>query len=302
MARIISASPLLARVGLLDRVKQYGDKMSKYYPELVGEEFKTKQAFEEMLLEGDFGMAPVVDETQPTAYDDFQTPYSKRHYPLMRSIGFQVSKQAKYTDLYGIVAKPAKKLALAMTQTKEQVVANIVNNATNTGSSWLGPDGKPFAATDHPTQTSTAANRPATDLALGYLALAQAIQEMGKTKSHRGNPMPLTGPFRLFVPYDLEDMAARIVGSRGKADSADQDMNAAGKRVVGSVHVNPYFTFTTGWGLIDTTQNPIFILNRIPLGTDEDYDMDLKVHKFSIEEEYVANFKDWRGFWYTSGA
>jgi hypothetical protein len=302
MPRTINQSPLLARVGLLDRVEQYSAKQRKFYPDIIGETFSTKQAYEEMLLEGDFGMAPVVNETSPTPFDDFQTPYSKRYYPLMRSIGFTVSKQAKYTDLYGIVAKPAKKLALAMIQTKEQKVANIINNATNTATTWLGPDGKPFAATDHPLQTGTGANRPSEDLAFGYLALAQAYQEMGLTESHRGNPMPLTGPFKVFGSFHLMDRINRVIGSPGKADSADRDSNEVAEMVAGRPHINPYFTFTTGWGLIDTTNNPIFMLNRIPLGTDEDYDIVNKVHLFTIEEEYEANFKDWRGFWFTPGS
>lgn len=296
MARTIASSPLLARVGLLQSVKQYQEKIKKYWPELIGETFNTKQRFEEMLLEGDFAMASIVDETNPIGYDDFQTPYSKRYYPLMRSIGFQVSKQAKYTDLYGIVARPSKKLSLAMNKTKEQKVANILINATATSAAYLGPDGKSLIATDHPTQVGTASNRPSTDVTFGTLAAAQGIRELGKTKSHRGDPAPVTGPFMFVGPYELQDKAYRVFESQLQAETANNDANFV-KTMVSRVHINPYFTFTASWFLIDIDMNPLFMLNRIPLGTDEDYDMDTKVFKFSIEEEYEANFKDWRGIW-----
>lgn len=300
MARTVQSSPLLARVGLLERVQQFSDKSKKYYPELIGTTYSTKQQFEEMLLEGDFGMAPVVDEGQPLTYDDYQTPFSKRYYPLMRSIGFQVTKQAKYVDLYGIVAKPAKKLAMAMVKTKEQKVANIINNATNTSTPYLGPDQAPLASTSHPLQTGVGANRPATDIAFGSLAAAQAIQELGLTKSHRGDPMPITGPFMFYGPYQLMDLAYRVFDSQLRAQTSDNDKNVVGT-MVRKVHINPYFTSATAWGILDIDMTPLFMLNRIPLGTDEDYDMDLKIHKFSIEEEYEASFKDWRGIWYTTG-
>lgn len=296
MARTIASSPLLARVGLLARVKQYNDKIQKYWPELVGETFNTKQSFEEMLLEGDFGMAPIVDETDPVAYDDFQTPYSKRYYPLMRSIGFQVSKQAKYTDLYGVVAKPARKLALAMNKTKEQKVANVFINATSTTGQYAGPDGKAFIATDHPLASGVGTNRPATDISFGSLAAAQGIQELGLTKSHRGDPSPVTGPFMFVGPYNLMDQAHRVFESQLRAETDHNDKNIVGS-MVKRVHINPFFTFTASWFLIDIEMNPVFMLDRIPLGTDEDYDIDHKVHKFTIEEEYEANYKDWRGAW-----
>jgi hypothetical protein len=296
MARTIVQSPLLARVGLLQSVKQYQEKIKKYWPELVGTTYSTKQQYEEMLLEGDFGMAPIVDEAQPVTYDDFQTPYSKRYYPLMRSIGFQVSKQAKYTDLYGIVSRPAKKLAMAMNKTKEQKVANILNNATSAVGSYAGPDGQSLISTAHPLQTGVGSNRPVTDISFGSLAAAQGIQELGLTKSHRGDPAPVAGPFMFVGPYQLMDQAYRVFESQLRAETADNDKNVVGQ-MVKKVHINPYFTFQASWFLIDVEMNPLFVLNRIPLGTDEDYDMDLKIFKFSIEEEYEANFKDWRGAW-----
>jgi hypothetical protein len=296
MARVIQASPLLARVGLLDNVKLYQEKIKKYWPELIGETFNTKQAFEEMLSEGDFGMAAIVDEATPIAYDDFTTPFSKRYYPLMRSIGFSVSKQAKYTDLYGIVAKPSKKLAMAMNKTKEQKVANIFINATSTTGQYAGPDGKALIATDHPTASGVWTNRPATDISFGALAAAQGIQELGLTKSHRGDPSPIVGPFMFVGPYNLMDQAHRVFESQLQAENNHNDKNVVGS-MVKRIHINPYFTFTASWFLVDIEQNPLFMLNRIPLGTDEDYDMDTKVFKFSIEEEYEANYKDGRGVW-----
>lgn len=297
MARVINSSPLAAREGLLESVKQYNEKMRKYWPQLIGETYSTKQQFEEMLLEGDFGMAAVVNEATPLTYDDFQTPFSKRYYPLMRSIGFQVSKQAKYTDLYGIVSKPAKKLSMAMNKTKEQKVANILINATSTAGTYAGPDGKSLISLTHGTQNGVATNRPATDVSFGALAAAQGIQELGLTKSHRGDPSPVMGPFMFVGPMNLWDQSERVFGSDKQAETPNtNEKNAVGK-IVTARHCNPYFTFTASWFLIDIEMNPLFMLNRIPLGTDEEYDMDLKVHKFSIEEEYEANYKDWRGVW-----
>lgn len=302
MARTSQSSPLLAREGLLKVVKSYRDDMRKFYPELVGTTYHAKQDFEEMITEGDFGMAPVVDESRSRTYDDFRTPYSKRYRVLMRAIGFQVTKQAKYVDLYGIVKRPSKKLALAMTQTKEQVVANVLINSTNTATTFLGPDGVPLLSTAHPTAIGTTSNRLATDAAFGYQSLADLIQLNGFIVSDRGNPAVVPGPYLVVGSYKNRDRMKRVVGSAMIADNANNSKNAA-KDDIDSIHINPYLSSVQDyWWLIDKAMNPIFLMERIPMFSDEDYDMDDFVHKFGLAEEYIASFEDFRGVSGTTGA
>lgn len=301
MARTISQTPLEAREGLLKNVLQYREDMPKWYPALVGTTYSTKQSFEEMQLIGDFGMATVVDETRAVPSQDFRTPYNKRYEVAMRAISFEISMQAKYTDLYGKVSKPSKKLAHAMTKTKEQVVANVLVNAFVTTGNNAGPDGVALCSTAHPTDIGVTANRPATDIAFGYLALAQAIQEQGKVLSDKGDPSPMTGPFLIVSSYDNMDVIKRTVDSPGRADTANRSKNTAGE-IATDYHINPYLnTVPNYWFLIDKGNNPIFLMNRISLFTLEEFLKTNLVHKFIIGEEYMASFEDFRGVWGTTG-
>lgn len=302
MARVINSSPLQAREGLLKNVKMYREGLRKWYPELIGKEYNTKQSYEQIQLEGDFGMAPVVDETDGVVYDDFRTPYDLKIYVQMRSTGFQVSKQAKYTDLYGIVARPSKKLSMAMTKTKEQVVANKLVYAFSTATGYVGADGVAMCSTAHPVDAGTTANRPTVDAGFGYQAYADAIKDLGFMVSDRGDPAPVMGPFMVVGSFKNRDRMMRVVKSPMIADNANNSISSV-KDITDTIHINPYLNGVQDyWFVIDKELNPISMLNRIPLHTDEDYDMDHKIHKFSIGEEYAVFHEGALGIWGTTGS
>lgn len=289
----------LAREGLLDQVKLYEENDKPYWQQLVGKTLSTRQAYEEIIQEGDFPMATTLDEGDPVSYSTFSTGNTKRFYPVMRAIGYSVSKPAKFTDLYSVVSKPTRKMYQALKKAKEQKVANIFVN--HTSSSYTGPDGSALVSTTHGTRVGVSSNRPATDIALGYLALAQAIQELMRTKSHEGDPYAITGTFSLLVPPEKLDLAHRVSKSVKQPESANNDPNFAGG-MVSKVLANPYLTSTSAWWLvIDGEDNPIRLLNRIPLFSEADYDMDNQKYKFVVGEEYDVFWVDWRGIWGTTG-
>lgn len=294
---------LLARQGLEKRVKLYSEKETKLYSDIVGNVITDNQRYMEIAQIGDFSMAASVNEGSGVPYDNWRSPFSKQYTPVMRAIGFQVTEQAAYTDLYGEVAKPAAKISLAMNKTREQVAANLINNMTSTATNFTGPDGKALAAIDHPLEAGTGSNRPSTDIALSISALEQALQELMLQKSHQGDPHPQMGPFILYVPPQLAMLAKRLVASHGQPGTADNDKNVASGSIV-KVHVNPYLTSATAWALrsADNREHGLFMLRRVPLTTKMEYDIDRLVYKYVTFEEYVCGNYNWRGFWGTVGA
>lgn len=300
---IASRAVATAREGLQKTINLYSEKRPKLYTDIIGHVLTDNQKYMEVAQVSDFGMATPIAEGTPVAYDDITTPYTKQYSVIMRAIGFKVSEQAKVTDIYNIVSQPAAKIALAMDKTQEQVAANIINLMTSTATANLGPDAKALAATDHPLATGTGANRPATDLALSASALAQAVQELMKQKSHRGDPLPAMGPFYLYVPPDLADVANRIVNSRQQQGTANNDTNWVGGRIA-KICVNPYFTSSTAWALRSTenAEHGLFMLKRIARQTKSEYDINVLGWKIVTFEEYVCGNFDWRGFWGTTGA
>lgn len=300
---IASRAVATAREGLQRTINLYSEKRPKLYADILGHVMTDNQKYMEVAQVSDFGMATPIAEGTPVAYDDISTPYTKQYSVIMRAIGFKVSEQAKVTDIYGIVSRPAQKIALAMDKTMEQVGANVINLMTSTATANLGPDAKALVATDHPLASGTGSNRPATDIALSAPGLAQAIQELMKQKSHRGDPQPSMGPFNLYVPPDLADLANRIVNARQLQGTANNDPNWAGGRIA-KICVNPYFTSATAWALRSTedAEHGLFLLKRIARQTKSEYDINVLGWKVVTFEEYVAGNFDWRGFWGTTGA
>lgn len=289
-----------AREGLADVVKLYEQNPKTLYKQLVGQTFTDNQKYMEVAQTGDFGMAAEVNEGTGVPLDDFFTGNAKQYTPIMRAIAFTCSYQSKVTDLYKIVGNYAPKIGSAMNKTVEQVVANVHNLQAD--SSTLGPDGVALISTAHPLESGTTANTGSVGLALGTANLETAIQELIKQKSHRGDPMPCMGPFRLLVHPDRAMLAERLVKAQKFPEDNRNAPNPAGARI-SDIHVNPYFTNSYAWALLsmDDDENPIFMLKRIARAAKEKDMPELLGWFYVVYEEYIASFKDWRGYWGTTG-
>lgn len=298
----ITAFPALARVGIKKIWSLFSLEQPNQWKTMVTV-IDTKQQYERFQQIADFGYAQTIAEGDPVPYDNLLPGYSKDHYPLMRVIGYNLSYQAKETDIYGKLANPARQMAQSLYETKELHVANLFNNGFS--ASYLGPDSKALFAIDHPLDSGTSSNRPnsggsALDIELSITALEQGKQELTRQKSHRGKPMPRNGKTNLYVPPEKEMLAARLCAATMLPQTADNDPNIAGRSTTPYVNVN--FTSTTAWFLRSTGfQNPLFLLTR--------QKQDVKVYdvgydnlswKFVGFEEYLAGWEDWRGLWGTN--
>lgn len=261
---------------------------------------------EEMYIKqiGSLGMVPVVEERDPFPVDDFWTGNGKTFVMKKRASIFEWSKEASETDKDMIFATRAEKIAKAYDKTRCQVFDNIYNNGFD--ASYTGPDGVALFSTAHPLQTGAgnSANRPTTDIALDPLALQQAMQEMMRTKEHRGDPDPIAGPFDLRVPPELEFLANEIVGSTLRAETADNNTNAPIRSRIRNVYVHPYITSTTAWFLqtVNASDQGIFYWEVRPFTAETDFDIRKDCYYAAMSERYIVDFDEWRGNWGTTGA
>lgn len=298
MAQVIASFAPLARVGLKDVIDLESKKRTNQWS-VIADKISTKQQFERFDQIGDFSYATIAAEMGGVTYDTLDRGFTADFYPLMRAIGFRISIQASYTDLYNKIKNPGPKLARAMDATMELEVANLLNNGFS--SSYLGIDGVALFSTAHPLATTTTGNKPASsEYTLSSTSLEIALQERRRQKTHRGKPYPQTGNVKLVVPPELEMVADRIVSSVKLAQTADNDPNVAGRRT--TVYVNDYLTSTTAWFLLPKEDNPLFLLTRIPRDVVTKFDEDTLSYKFVTYEEYIRGWFDWRGTWATSGA
>jgi len=303
MAMTTTQMGILARVGVDRIVKNYDESPDKIYPRFIGNMFDTNQAYMLAAQVSDFSMANVVAETAPISFDTWRLIRSKQYTPVNRAIGYQVSEQAKETDLYNLAAQPVPKIMLAMDKTEEQVYANILNLGFSTATANLGADSKSLFATDHTQDVGSGRNKASTAVAFSYSALNAAITDLLTQKSEKGDPFPSMGPWNLVVPPALYLYAKSIVKSVKEPGTPNNNPSQSAE-LIQDVIVNPYLTSTTAWFLIPAKkiENPLFSLKRISRRTKNDYDIDHLVFKFAIFEEYIGSFLTWRNTWGTEGA
>ena len=294
--RTLTGNELIAREGLHKVIFEYDDKMTKWYTDLIAGSETTREAYILSTTSGDLGLAGVVNENKAIQYDDFATPFQQRVYVLMRALGFACSKQAKFTDLYSLVNKRAVLMAQSLNQTKETVVANIINLAT---SSTYTPDGIVLAATTHKLRDTTASNLE-TAATPAPASVATMYQNYMNVLSYRGNVHAIPPPYMIWTGPTNMDLFERIVGSDKLQGTANNDKNSI-SGVISKVHVNPYITSTKAWGMIAKEYNEIRLLNRIPRFVEMEYDMDHQGYKFVSGEEYAAFVENWRFFRYNAG-
>lgn len=282
---------------LQEVIKLYSSDQTTFYKAIVNQTIDTKQKYIEMLQLGEFGMAPVVDEGTRVGYDDFSTPQTKQYTPVKRALGFYVTEEAMESDRYQVI-RNGMLMAQSFNKTLEQVVANMVNNATNTATQWLGPDGLPLASDSHTLASGTYDNN--TTDAFGPITLETAVQTLAAQKSHRGDPMPDMGPFTLITGTGLMGIANRVTKAEGLQGTPDNDPNWT-KTMVTSYSANPYITSTTAWMLKSDKWKSFLIVKR-PISSKSQFDVDYDATKHVTTTIYLPHFADWRGVQYSAGA
>jgi hypothetical protein len=194
---------------------------------------------------GGFGNVPEYKGT--IEYDDFDILYPAYYIHKEYAKGFAVERKLWDDGMYNVIRDRANLMGIAFDRTKEIHAASVFNNMFS--SSYLGPDSKALAATDHPygpNNTTTQSNKGTT--ALSHDAVITARTAMRSFVNSIGEPV-MAMPDTLVVPTELEAAAQVIVGSNQKPGTANNDTNVlSGMRVL----VSPYLTDANNWFLVDS--------------------------------------------------
>jgi hypothetical protein len=301
--RIQSEAPLLHRPGVDLLVSMYANSPDRIFPRYV-RQIDNDNNFLRVHTEGDFEAAEIVSEGVPIDYQNFDTPYVRDYQFYKRGVGFSISKEALQTFKMGYLQDRATKMGDAIRKAKEADIANFMNLATSAVgiNAPVTPDGLALASASHLRDAGTFSNILTGNSPLSVTSLAQAVQELISQVSHTGDPMMFMGPYKLLVPPALADLANRLVKTQKLPTTNDNDINWAGS-FVDEVIVNPYFTSTTAWALVVSgARNPLTMVNRVTLDTDEDKDIDTYGVKYTAVSIWTKVPKDPRGFIYSAGA
>ena len=281
------------------------DSYSREYEQIFAIE-DSQRAFEEEVLVTGFGGAPVKTEGQGVQFDNASESYTARYTHDTIALAFSLTEEAVEDNLYDSLGKRyVKALARSMANTKEVKGADVLNNAFST--SFVGGDGKPLIATDHPLAGGgTAANRATTMADLNETSLEDALIDISTFTDDRGLTISVQAT-KLVVPPQLVFVADRILESTLRVGTADNDINAIRNTGVlpGGYTVNHYLTDPDAFFLLTTVTEMgegLKMFQRTAMETSMEPDFSTGNLRYKARERYSFGFSDWRGIYGSEGA
>ena len=266
----------------------------------------SKKAFEvDQQFEG-FSLAPVKDQGDSIAYDSQQEGFTPKYVNLTYGKGFIATEEAIEDNLYGVFKDKARALAFSMRQTKEVVLANVLNNGFDSNFVMQDGDGQELLSTAHPngpTDGGTYSNKLAIDADLTEATLEDLVIQIGQATDPRGLRIALQA-VRLIVAPSNEFNAKRILGSTLQNDTANNATNAM--KDMNSIRdgftVNNYLTDNDAWFVKTSAPKGMCYFNRRNVRFEQDMDFGTSNMRFKATERYSAGWSDARGLYGSQGS
>ena len=277
---------------------QYGEQHKEIYDTETSE-----RSFEEETKLSGFSAAPVKNEGAALAYDNAQEAWTARYNHETIVLGFSLTEEAIEDNLYdSLSARYTKALARSMAYTKQIKAAAILNNGFD--ANYKGGDGVALFSNAHPLVSGgTNSNIPAVATDLNETALENAVIQIAKWTDERGL-LIAARPLKLIVPPDLQFVATRLLETKLRVGTADNDINAIQNN--GSIPqgytVNNYLTDTNAWFLKTDVPNGMKHFVRSPMSTGMDGDFDTGNVRYRARERYSFGFSDPLGMYGSGGS
>ena len=256
----------------------------------------SSKAFEEDQLVTGFGAAAVKAEGAGVVFDDAHQGWTARYSHETIALAFAITQEAIEDNLYmSMGSKYAKALARSMQHTKEIKGADIFNRAVAAG--YTGGDGKTLLATDHPlVNGDVQSNMLATAADLSESALEDLLILMRKAVDDRGIPIAIKEK-GLIVPPDLEYVAERLLRSKLRPGTADNDINVINNRgIFGSTpKVITRFTSPTNWFVKTDCNDGLKHFERTALKRTMDTEFETGNYRYQVRSRYSFGHTDFRG-------
>ena len=180
-----------------------------------------------------------------------------------------------------------------MIQCKNVEGAALFNNGFN--GNYSVSDGQPLFSIAHPVTGNTSANTFAQPAALQETSLEDALIGVQKFLNAAGLRMALEVE-KLSVPPELQYTAERLLGSRFRTNTANNDISAVYnlQSVRQGFAVNQFLTTTTFWNLITSEPNGNKYFERDPLRIRMFTDPSTFILNVAAMERYSFGNSNWR--------
>jgi len=265
------------------------------------------RAFEEEVMLTGFAGAAIKQEGAGVQFDQASEAYTSRYTHNTIALAFAITEEAIEDNLYDrLASRYTRALARSMSQTKQTIAANILNNGFD--SNYTGGDGVQLLANNHPLANgSTFSNILATAADLNETSLEQSLIDIAGFVDERGLKIALQGR-KLIIPKELQFTAERVLKSplstNQTGNFAKNDINAILNMgmVPEGYRVNHFLTDTDAFFLITDAPNGLKNFVRSPIKTAIEGDFDTGNVRFKARERYSFGWSDPRGIFGTPGA
>ena len=231
------------------------------------------------------------------SYDEVSQQYDTTYTHKEWAKGFAVQRKLFDDDLYGIINKKPRGLAIAARRTREKHAAGLFNNAFSgapSASGLTGGDALSLCNSAHTSATSGVGTQSNTgSTAISATSVEATRRLMTAFEDDRGELIAVN-PDLLLVPRALEETAWEIIASKGKPNTANNNANFHfGKYQLG---VWDYLSDSNNWFFIDSLMAQQFLMwfDRVTLEFNKDKDFDTLQARFSAYMRYSFGWSDWR--------
>lgn len=230
---------------------------------------------------------------------------------VRRANGYQITQEMLDHDLYAEIIKLETDLQIAGEDDIEIAGHLVLNSGFSTtdndnyGFKAVGFDGLALFSTAHTRLDggTSQANRPSTDVSLGWTALANGIIQFTQWNDHRGRPIR-SFPRRLVIhPNDMLT-AKELLGSQLKPGTANNEINALpGEGLTQeSTIVSQYLTDSNAWFILgDLSEDTTVWHWDVTPRTGQDDDWETEVVKRKRVQGMSLGHREWFGLYGTSG-
>jgi len=278
--------------------KKYGEQHKEIF-----ETESSERSFEEETKLSGFNAAPVKDEGSALRYDNAQEAWTARYNHETIAMGFSITEEAIEDNLYdSLSSRYTKALARGMAYTKQVKAANILNNAFAAGYTY--GDGVVLCSTSHPLVSGGVnSNTQAVAADLNETSLESAVIQIAAWTDERGL-LIAAKPTKLVVPPALQFVATRLLETKLRTGTTDNDINAIENNgsIPGGYTINNYLTDTNGWFLLTDVPNGLKHFVRTPMQTGMDADFDTGNSRYKARERYSFGVSDPLGIFGSPGA
>lgn len=277
---------------------RYGEEHKEIYDTETSE-----RSFEEETKLSGFSAAPVKNEGSAIAYDNAQETWTARYNHETIALGFSLTEEAIEDNLYdSLSARYTKALARAMSYTKQVKAAAILNNGFDAG--YKGGDGVSLFNTQHPLVSGGVnSNTPSVAADLNETSLENAVIQIAQLTDERGL-LIAAKPKKLIVPSALQFVATRLLETKLRTGTTDNDVNAIennGSIPEGYV-INHFLTDTNAFYLTTDVPNGMKHFVRTPLSNSMDGDFDTGNVRYKSRERYSFGYSDPLSMYASPGA